>query len=524
MENGQATSMVPAARAVLDPASVFLQVVVVLGGFRARYRERELVIDKPKAQAVLAYLALSASGEQSREHLAGLLWSESDEKHARDSLRQVVHKLRESLDGIGCGALRTGRAALAINPGAVRHDLSEVQRAAEMGAPHRLLLEETRLAEQLLAGFEELDPAFCVWLRARRQSFHDALLRALEPFVEIEGAVTPERRRDAARALLQLDPTHEVACRVLMRQQAEAGDPGGALRVYEKLWHVLDEDFDIEPSIATQELVADIKIGRIAPRPPLPPLLAVAALREQQAPTPATVATPTTLRIALLVEAFAVNGVAPEQAHLVHGFRHDLIARLVRFREWFVLDGAPAVPVDVRVGSRYRIGATGYQAGTRISMVLTRWRTRIAAYSSGVSASTSRSTLGSRRSSTYCGGSRSRSTRIFPPTGWRVWRRSRICRWRATIAGCAAGTCCSATTRPTGSVPLPWRRRWPGGCRTSHRPGATWRNWTTSRTSSGLGSGVTGAARSERCCMRNERCNWIPPTVAISSALAGPRR
>ena len=79
-------------------------------------------------------------------------------------------------------------------------------------------------------------------------------------------------------------------------------------------------------------------------------------------------------RIALLVEPFAVNGVAEGQMHLAQGFRHDLIACLVRFREWFVVDG-PAMPsaeqTGNRVSARYRISATAYQVGDRISLVLT---------------------------------------------------------------------------------------------------------------------------------------------------------
>jgi len=260
---------------------------------------------------------------------------------------------------LGCAALRAERGALASARGSVRIDLHEVLQAAEAGAPHRLLLGEARLSERLLADFDELDPAFRGWLQARRQSFHDALLRALEPRLD-SPAATLEQRRHAAQALLQLDPTHEAACRALMRLAAEAGDPGLAVRLYEKLWRVLEDDFDIEPSDATTALLADIKLGRIPSRPspalPPPPVAPVAA---------------STLRIALQVEAFAVHGVTLEHVHLVHGFRHDLIARLVRFREWFVVVEGPApVAGDQRVRSRYRIGATAYQAGSRISMVL----------------------------------------------------------------------------------------------------------------------------------------------------------
>jgi TolB-like protein len=78
-------------------------------------------------------------------------------------------------------------------------------------------------------------------------------------------------------------------------------------------------------------------------------------------------------RVALLVQPFDINGVPPDRAHLVHGFRHELIACLVRFREWYVVDG-PAMPpgrTDARVSVRYAVSATAYQAGDRISMLLT---------------------------------------------------------------------------------------------------------------------------------------------------------
>ena len=97
-------------------------------------------------------------------------------------------------------------------------------------------------------------------------------------------------------------------------------------------------------------------------------------LPRSPAPLPAAGLAAPPARIALLVEPFAINGVAPEQLHLAQGFRHDLIACLVRFREWFVVDG-PALPAVEqtrhRVSARYRISGTAYQGGARIGLVLT---------------------------------------------------------------------------------------------------------------------------------------------------------
>ena len=47
-----------------------------------------------KARALLAYLAIERDRPHLREKLVGLLWSESDETHARGSLSQTLYQLR----------------------------------------------------------------------------------------------------------------------------------------------------------------------------------------------------------------------------------------------------------------------------------------------------------------------------------------------------------------------------------------------------------------------------------------------
>ena len=63
-----------------------------------------------------------------------------------------------------------------------------------------------------------------------------------------------------ARALLALDPSDENACRALMRESVRAGATARALEAYARLWNHLDEEYGIEPSAETRELVAEIKM------------------------------------------------------------------------------------------------------------------------------------------------------------------------------------------------------------------------------------------------------------------------
>lgn len=336
----------------------------MFGPMQAIHAGQEVRLRSRKARALLGYLLLTESGEETRERLVGLLWSETGEERARASLRQVVHELRESLDAAGCAGLRAGRLNIAFDMAAAMPDAREVLRAAERGVAHPLLFGTQRLSEALMQGLDDLDPAFRSWLLVTRQSYHDRLMRALETALRMPAQPRATRQR-LAEAVLKLDPTHEEACRDLMRSSAEAGDTIGALRAYEQLWRLLEDEYDTEPSAPTQALVADIKLGRIGPP--------AGGLAEAQQPAPVQPSS-TPARIALLVEPFAVNGVGQDQLHLAQGFRHDLIACLVRFREWFVVDGPslpPAAETAARVSGRYRISATTYQVGDRISMVLT---------------------------------------------------------------------------------------------------------------------------------------------------------
>ncbi len=353
-----------APQAGLAPPSPALS-IAVLGPVRASVRGQEVPIRSRKGRAVLAYLALEEAGRETRERLVGLLWSEIEEAKARNSLRQVVHELRTALAEAGCESLRFERSVLAIDHAGLEVDAQRLLDQVEAGEVPPLLLDAPRLHERLLQDLDDLDEPFQVWLRARRQAFLDRLVRQLERLLRRDAPSARASRAAAATAVLQLDPTHEEACRTLMRARAEEGDSVGAMRAYEQLWNVLGDEYDTEPAPATQQLIADIKTGRIGP--------AAAPEEDEALPLPAlprTQALPP--RIALLVGRFEMNGVPPERAHLVDGFRYDLISRLVRFREWFVVDGSapPAGPTAARVSAYYRISATAYQAGNRVSMVL----------------------------------------------------------------------------------------------------------------------------------------------------------
>ncbi|MFL5124009.1 MAG: BTAD domain-containing putative transcriptional regulator, partial [Microvirga sp.] len=358
--------------------------ISLFDAFSAAHDGQPLAIKNKKAQAVVAYLLLAPGRRETRERLCGLLWSESSEEKARGSLRQALHQLRELFESIGFAGLIVGRDDISLRAPLFSVDVWAIEEsAAETGDVHPLLLDRKRLPETLLCGLEELDPSFRLWLLVQRQALHERLARRLERALDAADR-EPSSQVDLATALLNLDPTHEGACRILMEDHAAHGDTAGALRVYKALWDLLDEEYDSEPSDQTKDLVVRIKTGEfkgkapaesaesVLPEPspgPSAPLSKALALGNVLPSEPAVPA-----HNLLIVSEFDSRGVGQEFAYLVHGLRHELISKLVRFRDWSVMDANPsaAAPRDDSLPVRYfAIDTTVREARGSLALTLT---------------------------------------------------------------------------------------------------------------------------------------------------------
>jgi DNA-binding SARP family transcriptional activator/TolB-like protein len=379
-------------KAPAPAASPLVLRVSVIGGASFEYGGSNIGLRNRKARAMLAYVALTETGEEHRERLAGLFWSEFGEQNARATLRQAVHELREAMLSAGCDALLSTRTSVGLRPGSFQVDLNEVLAAVAAREAPEALLHQARLAETLLVGFEDLDQSFHGWLTARRQTLHDRLIRGLEDGYR-DTALPRRRRRRLAEAALLLDPTHEEACRVVMRAAAEDGEIGAALRAYDELYRLLGDDYDMEPSAPTQELVAEVKQGKYDETPrvgepsyALSEEISQVLVTPRGAPPPIPAPSTQPPKPALFILPFVIDGVDSDRVHLVEGFRLELIACLVRFREWYV-GGRPAEVSDDHAGApvaaRYLVSTTAHQAGATINavMVLQEQETELAIWS-----------------------------------------------------------------------------------------------------------------------------------------------
>ena len=310
------------------------------------------------------------------------MWSRSDEEKARGSLRQVIRELRSTFEAAGYQGFSAARLSIQLDPAKVEVDVESIIKAAETGSVHPLLLNTPNLEQHILEGLDDLDPSFRVWVLAKRQTIHDRLMRSLGPAL-IATDVAASVKKDIATAIVNLDPTHEEASCHLMQVHAEQGDVAGALRIYKTLWDLLDEDYGMEPSAATQDLVAKIKLGdfeqpragidaRGAADAQLSPVAQRKHCRRPFRRATADIKVP--VKICLVLRPFAMNGIDSDHAHLVQGFHQHLAASLVRFREWSVVDRPPTTAEVVSAlpdsAPRYNIETTAYQAGPEINLVM----------------------------------------------------------------------------------------------------------------------------------------------------------
>lgn len=353
--------------------------VSTLGKLTLRAGEHNVGPIGRKSAALIAYLALSGGGEETRERVVGLLWSETEEGKARASLRQALHEIREAFDQAGFEGLHTDKVIIRLDRSRTNVDLRDILDDATAGRPHPLLLESERPIDRLLQEFDSLDPAFRVWLLAKRQSLSERLTQLLETVMG-DASKSASSRDALARALMSLDPTHEEAARLLIRSRMKAGDTGGALRIYKALWDLLDNDYDVEPSKETQALIAAVKLGQLEASPAdqrdireappadprvttviaLPQTVPRSALEKKQWP-----------KLMVSFAGFDLSATREESRYIVQGFRRELIACLVRFREWVVRDVTLASATPQADAGEYLIEASALGSGEKLRLVIT---------------------------------------------------------------------------------------------------------------------------------------------------------
>ena len=293
------------------------------GTMRLTVDGHDVAFSSRKALAMLVYLALQPGRSESRERVAALLWSDSGGEQSRGALRQTLRRMKQDL-GPAEDLIDADRTMLRLKHPVRLDILDAIDAAARCEAPSAFGTEEAGL-DRLFVDLEDLDPDFNLWITVQRERLGAALLERLE--AALKASVDDTARLAVAEALLRTDPTHEGACRAAMQAHLALGDTAHAMRCYERLWHVLEDELDVEPSEKTQGLYVAIKQGQVRP-----------ALRDSVPAAPDLLAP-----IAIIVEPTAAQ--LPEELdYFGEIFRDEMIAALSRFRDWLVVDGERGGP------------------------------------------------------------------------------------------------------------------------------------------------------------------------------------
>ena len=217
------------------------------------------MLAQPKRVALLAYLCIAQPrGFHRRDTLLGLFWPDSDQEHARTSLRKSLHILRRALgdDAI----LSRGDEEVAVDFQLVSCDAAAFEANVKANRLEDAL--ELYFGDLLAGFFIDEAPEFDRWLHGERTRLRASASRAagalsdqLETAGNIAAAVTWARRA------LELADTDENALRKLIELQARAGDRAGAIQTYEAYARSLAVEYETQPSPEARSLIERIRSG-----------------------------------------------------------------------------------------------------------------------------------------------------------------------------------------------------------------------------------------------------------------------
>ena len=223
---------------------------------------------------LIAYLAVNP-GYQSRDTLAALLWSESDQTAARGALRRTLSVLNTALGGVG---LEIEREAIAFKPETIWCDWYRLHQHVQVCQTHghasrevcdRCLDPLTQAAAlwtgEFMQGFSLRDSAeFDLWQSQQAEHTRRVYAGVLQRLVQLQSERgNYERALATAQDWLALDPLNEAAHRHLIQLFAWSGQREVAIRQYRECVRILDQELGTPPLEETNTLYRLVLEGKL---------------------------------------------------------------------------------------------------------------------------------------------------------------------------------------------------------------------------------------------------------------------
>lgn len=227
----------------------------LLGGFSVAKDGAGLNIGSRAAQALLAYLALTAGSRHRRERLTGLLWPDAAEESARQNLRNALWALRKAL---GDEYFQADKISVGFDPQADHYlDAAALSGAADPEAA------VASYGGELLPGFYE------EWVLLERERLRAEFDR--QAALLVERLLAEGRAHDAllwAERWIAHGQAPEPAYRALMTAHHALGDQAGLASAYRRAVKALEEELGVEPSPETEALYERLQ-GEAPPARPV---------------------------------------------------------------------------------------------------------------------------------------------------------------------------------------------------------------------------------------------------------------
>jgi DNA-binding SARP family transcriptional activator len=235
----------------------------LLGTFQLRNGAGEPVaLPRRKAQALLAFLAVTSNEEHSREKLATLLWGSSGTEQARQSLRQTLFTLRRALGPSGGMLLPSEGETIRMNPELIDLDIHRLEELARTDDLHSLEEAAELYHGEFLEGLVLEEESFDNWLRSERERLHELILQVLTRLFSIRSETGPlDAAIQIGFRILALDSVHEATHRQLMRLYSRSGRREAAIRQFHACADLLRKRLGVAPEAETRRLFQEISQG-----------------------------------------------------------------------------------------------------------------------------------------------------------------------------------------------------------------------------------------------------------------------
>lgn len=179
---------------------------------------------------MLAYLTRSREKWASRLDLADLLWSKSDPKNRKASLRQSIRKLKSLERSTGFQFLQASNRVVQLVHGAIHSDVDKIIEALKCKSDRQISTANRLYAPVFLEGLDGLGDRFDAWRCKEADVVRNQFLKSAATRIEKFEDPANVQFAGLARFMLKVEPSYEGGHKYLVQHYNASGEVERAAR------------------------------------------------------------------------------------------------------------------------------------------------------------------------------------------------------------------------------------------------------------------------------------------------------